>query len=430
MGVTHLLIFAWKFLIMGAMKQTDLPRFHVALILGGAALMLSLAMGMRQSFGLLQPHMIRDIGITAADFSLAIAIQNIVWGATQPFMGILADRHGARPVALLGVVVYAAGLAFALTATSAWDVTLGMGLCVGLALSCTASNIAMSVTAKAVSPLKRSLAMGSVSALGSLGLTLASPMAQHLISTAGWQAAVIGFLGLAAVMVPAAFMASRADQIEVPAHLGASQTVGEAVREALGHRGYLVLASAFFVCGLQLVFITTHLPTYLDICGIDPSVGSTALALVGLFNVLGSYLFGWLGGVYSKRVLLGSIYVLRSLIIALYFSMPPSPMSTLVFAAAMGTLWLGVVPLVSGLVIHLFGLRYMATLSGVAFLSHQAGSFFGAWGGGVIYSMLGNYDLAWQCAVAIGLAAGLFQMTMNVQPSARVMGERNQPLPS
>ncbi len=430
MGVTHLLIFAWKFLIMGAMKQTDLPRFHVALILGGAALMLSLAMGMRQSFGLLQPHMIRDIGITAADFSLAIAIQNIVWGATQPFMGILADRHGARPVALLGVVVYAAGLAFALTATSAWDVTLGMGLCVGLALSCTASNIAMSVTAKAVSPLKRSLAMGSVSALGSLGLTLASPMAQHLISTAGWQAAVIGFLGLAAVMVPAAFMASRADQIEVPAHLGASQTVGEAVREALGHRGYLVLASAFFVCGLQLVFITTHLPTYLDICGIDPSVGSTALALVGLFNVLGSYLFGWLGGVYSKRVLLGSIYVLRSLIIALYISMPPSPMSTLVFAAAMGTLWLGVVPLVSGLVIHLFGLRYMATLSGVAFLSHQAGSFFGAWGGGVIYSMLGNYDLAWQCAVAIGLAAGLFQMTMNVQPSARVMGERNQPLPS
>jgi predicted MFS family arabinose efflux permease len=414
---------------MGVMKQTDLSRFHVALILGGAALMLSLAMGMRQSFGLLQPHMIRDIGITAADFSLAIAIQNIVWGATQPFVGILADRHGARPVTLLGVVVYGLGLLLALTATSAWSVTLGMGLCVGLALSCTASNIAMSVTAKAVSPLKRSLAMGSVSALGSLGLTLASPMAQHLISTAGWQAALIGFLGLAAVMVPAAFMASRADQIQVPAHLGASQTVGEAVREALGHRGYLVLASAFFVCGLQLVFITTHLPTYLDICGIDPSVGSTALALVGLFNVLGSYLFGWLGGVYSKRVLLGGIFVLRSLIIALYFSMPPSPMSTLVFAAAMGTLWLGVVPLVSGLVIHLFGLRYMATLSGVAFLSHQAGSFFGAWGGGVIYSLLGNYDLAWQCAVGIGLAAGLFQMTMNVQPSARVMAERTQPLP-
>jgi predicted MFS family arabinose efflux permease len=407
------------------MKQTDLSRWNTLLILGGAATMLSLAMGMRQSFGLLQPHMIRDIGITAADFSLAIAIQNIVWGATQPFMGILADRHGARPVALFGVLVYALGLAFAMTATSAWSVTLGMGLCVGLALSCTASNIAMSVTAKTVSPAKRSMAMGSVSALGSLGLTLASPLAQHLITTAGWQTALIGFLALASVMLPAAWMASRADKIEVPAPLGVAQTVTQAIQEALGHKGYVVLAIAFFVCGLQLVFITTHLPTYLDICGIDPSVGSTALALVGLFNVMGSYLFGWLGGLYSKRFLLGGIYVLRSIVIAAYFVVPPTPTSTLVFAAAMGTLWLGVVPLVSGLVIHLFGLRYMATLSGVAFLSHQVGSFIGAWGGGLIYSRLGNYDLAWQGAVAIGLAAGLFQMTMNIQPSARILAERN-----
>ena len=386
--------------------------------------MLSLAMGMRQSFGLLQPHMIREIGITAADFSLAIAIQNIVWGATQPFMGIFADRYGARPVTLFGVVIYALGLAFAMTATSAWSVTLGMGLCVGLALSCTASNIAMSVTAKAVSPAQRSMAMGSVSALGSLGLTLASPMAQHLITNAGWQIALIGFLGLACVMVPAAWMASRADHIEVPANLGVPQTVTEAIREALGHRGYLVLAIAFFVCGLQLVFITTHLPTYLDICGIDPSIGSTALALVGLFNVMGSYLFGWLGGLYSKRFLLGGIYVLRSAFIAAYFVVPPTPTSTLVFAAAMGTLWLGVVPLVSGLVIHLFGLRYMATLSGVAFMSHQMGSFIGAWGGGLIYSSLGSYDLAWQGSVAIGLAAGLFQMTMNMKPSERILAER------
>lgn len=386
--------------------------------------MLSLAMGMRQSFGLFQPHLIREIGITAADFSLAIALQNIVWGATQPFMGIFADRYGARPVTLFGVVIYALGLAFAMTATSAWSVTLGMGLCVGLALSCTASNIAMSVTAKAVSPAQRSMAMGSVSALGSLGLTLASPMAQHLITNAGWQIALIGFLGLACVMVPAAWMASRADHIEVPANLGVPQTVTEAIREALGHRGYVVLAIAFFVCGLQLVFITTHLPTYLDICGIDPSIGSTALALVGLFNVMGSYLFGWLGGLYSKRFLLGGIYVLRSAFIAAYFVVPPTPTSTLVFAAAMGTLWLGVVPLVSGLVIHLFGLRYMATLSGVAFMSHQMGSFIGAWGGGLIYSSLGSYDLAWQGSVAIGLAAGLFQMTMDMKPSERILAER------
>lgn len=406
-------------------RQQDLSRHQVWLILGGAALMLSLAMGMRQSFGLLQPHMIREIGITAADFSLAIAIQNMVWGMTQPFVGMLVDRHGARPVALAGVSIYATGLLFAVTATSAWAVTLGMGLCVGLALSCTASNIAMTVTARVTSPARRSMAMGSVSALGSLGLTLASPLAQNLITHSGWQAALVGFLGLVCVMFPAAFMAGRSDRVEKPEVTGVQQSVSEAVREALGHKGYVVLAIAFFVCGLQLVFITTHLPTYLDICGIDPSVGSTALALVGLFNVIGSYLFGWLGGLYSKRLLLGGIYLLRSLCIAAYFMAPPTPTSTLLFAAAMGTLWLGVVPLVSGLVIHLFGLRYLATLSGIAFMSHQVGSFMGAWGGGLIYSRLGSYDLAWQAAVAIGVAAGLFQMTMNIRPSERILQERS-----
>ena len=400
--------------------KSSLTRHQTLAILAGAAVMLSLAMGMRQSFGLLQIHMIRDIGITATEFSLAIAIQNIIWGITQPFVGIAADRHGARPVALAGVVIYGLGLLLMRFADAAWMVTLGMGVCVGLALSCTASNIAMNVTARTVTAAQRSLAMGAVSAVGSLGLTLASPMAQGLIGASGWRLAVAGFLGLACVMVPAALMAGKADQIERDVVVGKPQSVSEAVHEALGHSGYRVLAIAFFVCGLQLVFITTHLPTYLDICGIDPSVGSTALALVGLFNVIGSYLFGWLGGLYSKRVLLGGIYVLRSLFIALYFSLPPTPTSTLVFAAAMGTLWLGVVPLVSGLVVHLFGLRYMATLSGIAFFSHQVGSFLGAWGGGLIYNRLHSYDLAWQLAVAIGVAAGLFQMTMNVRPSARI----------
>jgi predicted MFS family arabinose efflux permease len=186
----------------------------------------------------------------------------------------------------------------------------------------------------------------------------------------------------------------------------------------------MVMAVAFFVCGLQLVFLTTHLPTYLEICGMDPSLSAKALAMIGLFNVAGSYLFGWMGGRWSKRALLGGIYVLRSLFMVAYFVTPPSPASTLVFAAAMGTLWLGVVPLVSGLVVHLFGLRYMATLSGIAFFSHQLGSFVGAYGGGLIYSALGSYEWAWKGAVAIGVAAGIFQMTMNVRPSARMLAER------
>ena len=406
------------------MKREHLSRVQTLLIRGGAATMLSLAMGMRQSWGLFQPHVIRDVGITAADFSLAIAIQNIVWGTTQPFVGMLADRHGARPVALAGVVIYAAGLLVSLYSTSAMTFTVGSGLCIGLALSCTGSNIAMNVTARTASPARRSLAMGSVSALGSLGLTLASPLAQSLISSSGWQMAMVGFLALAAVMLPAAFLAGGADRISRETAAGAHQSVSEAIREALGHRGYLVLAGAFFVCGLQLVFITTHLPTYLQICGMDPSVGSTALAVVGLFNVGGSYLFGWLGGRYSKRALLGGIYVLRSLCIAAYFSVPPSPTSTLLFAAAMGTLWLGVVPLVSGLVVHLFGLRYMATLSGIAFFSHQVGSFVGAWGGGMIYSTLGSYEWAWKGAVIIGITAGLWQMGMNVRPANRMAAQR------
>ena len=412
-----------------SIKREHLSTLQTLSILGGAAVMLSLAMGMRQSWGLFQPHMIRDIGITAADFSLAIAIQNIVWGLTQPFVGAMADRHGARPVGIFGVLVYAAGIIGSIYADSALMFTLCAGIAIGLALSCTASNIAMNVAARTASPARRSLAMGSVSALGSLGLTLASPLAQTLISTSGWKTALVGFLGLVVVMLPAAFLAGGADRIEREAVTGAPQSVGEAIREALAHPGYMVLATAFFVCGLQLVFITTHLPTYLDLCGMDPSLSAQALALVGLFNVFGSYLFGWLGGLYSKRFLLGGIYVLRSACIAAYFMVPATPTSTLVFAAAMGTLWLGVVPLVSGLVVHLFGLRYMATLSGIAFFSHQVGSFVGAWGGGLIYSSLGSYEWAWKGAVIIGITAGLFQMSMNVKPSARILAD-NKAAPS
>jgi predicted MFS family arabinose efflux permease len=405
------------------MERSELTRLEAWSILCGTAVMLSLAMGMRQSLGLFQPQMIRDVGISAAQFSLAIAMQNIVWGVTQPFVGMAADRWGARPIAVAGALTYAAGLGLAIVAHSAWMLTLGIGLCIGVALSCTGSSIAMSVTSRTVRATRRSVAMGAVSAVGSVGLMLAAPLAQSLLVSHGWQVALVAFVGLAAVMLPSAWMAGASDRIALEA-ASVAQSVGEAVREAAAHNGYVVMAIAFFVCGLQLVFLTTHLPTYLEICGMDPSHSAQALAMVGLFNVGGSYLFGWLGGRWSKRVLLGGIYVLRSLFMVAYFVVPPSPASTLVFAAAMGTLWLGVVPLVSGLVAHLFGLRYMATLSGIAFLSHQVGSFVGAYGGGLIYSAMGSYEWAWKGAVAIGIAAGLLQMTMNVRPSARVLAER------
>ncbi len=406
------------------MKQADLSREQTAWILGGAAVLLSLSMGMRQSLGLLQPHVVRDLGIGAADFALALAIQNIVWGFTQPVLGIVVDRHGARPVAVAGVGLYALGLVITALAPNAATLILGAGVCLGVALSCTASNLAMNVTARTVPASRRSVTMGAVSAAGSLGLVIASPLAQAMIAVGGWQLALVAFVGLTAVMLPAALAAGRADRIEPEAVRGVPQSVGEALREAAGHRGYVTMALAFFVCGLQLVFLTTHLPTYLDLCGIDPSVTAGTLALIGLFNVFGSYLFGWLGQRWSKRALLGGIYLLRSLIITAYFVAPPTPVGTLLFGAAMGALWLGVVPLVNGLVVHLFGLRWMATLTGIAFLSHQVGSFLGAWGGGLIYASLGSYEWAWKGAVLIGLAAAVAQMLMDVRPSERVLAER------
>ena len=398
------------------MHAAQLTPYQKWSILIGASVMLSLSMGMRQSFGLFQPAILHDTLITTADFSLATAIQNIVWGITQPFVGMFADRYGSRYVMIGGVVIYVLGLVTMIFSTTALTFTLGAGICIGIALSCTASSMSMTVAARTVSAAKRSVTMGAISAAGSLGLIIASPLAQTLISTAGWQMALVGFLALAAVMLPSAFSAGKADKIEIDKADDINQSLGAVMQSAFGHSGYVVMAIAFFVCGLQLVFITTHLPNYLAICGLDPSLGASALALIGLFNVFGSYAFGWLGGRYPKQLLLGGIYIVRSLSIAVYFALPATSTSTLIFAAVMGSLWLGVVPLVNGLVAQLFGLRFMATLTGVAFFSHQVGSFIGAWGGGLIYEKLGSYDVAWKGAVIIGLLAGSMQMLMNVRP--------------
>lgn len=398
------------------MQAADLSAAQRWTIMGGAAVMLSLAMGMRQTFGLFQPDMVKDIGITTSDFSLAMALQNAVWGISQPFIGMLADRFGSRHVMLGGAIIYIVGLVIIMLSTSAGLLILGMGVCIGIALSCTATSLTMSVTTRAALPAKRSAAMGAVAAAGSLGLVIASPLAQTLMSNFNWQIALVGFLGLAAVMVPAALFAGRADRIEIARADDSEQTFRQTLQLAFGHSGYITMALAFFVCGLQLVFLTNHLPNYLAICGMDPALSATALALIGLFNVFGCYLFGWLGGFYPKQYLLGGLYILRSLSIAAFFMFPPTPLTTMVFAAVMGTLWLGVAPLVNGLVVQLFGLRFMATLTGIAFLSHQTGSFIGAWGGGLIYDFMGNYDAAWKSAVIIGLIAGTFQIMMNVRP--------------
>ncbi|TXL71347.1 MFS transporter [Vineibacter terrae] len=382
--------------------------------------MMTLAMGMRQSLGLFQTPASQGLGIAVSDFALAVSIQQVAWGVTQPFVGALADRYGTRWVSLAGSIMYIAGLWLTATAQNATMIVLGAGVLIGAALSCTSSGITANIAARVVVPSRRTLAFGIVSAAGSLGALLTAPLAQFLLKADGWRVGLFAFVALALVMIPAALIGSRADKLPNSTARDRDLTFGGALAEAGRHPGYVVMACAYFVCGLQLVFLTTHLPTYLASCGMDPAYGAWALALIGGFNIISSWGFGWLGDRYPKRLLLGTLYLLRSLALASYFMFPPTPVSTLLFAAAMGLLWLGVIPLVNGLVAQIFGLRYLSTLTGVAFLSHQTGSFLGAWGGGYIFDLLGSYDLAWKVAVLIGLIAGTAQLLMDDRPTARV----------
>jgi len=390
-------------------------------ILVGAALLLSLAMGIRQSLGLFMQPM-TAAGITVADFTFSVAVQNVVWGLSQPFVGALADRLGLRRVAISGAVLYAAGILCAVFATGPLWLSLGTGPLLGVALSCTAASLNLSAAARAVSEARRSWALGVVSAGGSLGTLIAAPLAQALISgpgflgMVGWQTGMLALFGLALLMIPAAFVMGRADLVPLPTRRGEATSLREVVGEALRRRAFLVMAGAFMVCGLQLVFLTTHLPTYLALCGMDPMLSAQSLAVIGGFNIVGAYMWGWLGGIYPKHVMLGLLYILRSFAIALFFVFPPSPVTTLAFAATMGLLWMGVSPLTAGLVAQMFGLRYMATVTSLAFMSHQVGSFLGAWGGGLILETLGSYDRAWQLGVTIGLIAGAVQIAFGADP--------------
>jgi len=394
-------------------------------VLTGASVMLTISMGMRQTWGLFVTPVTQDLGITIADFTLAIAIQNFTWGLTQPLIGAFADKFGCRLMTVLGTFLYAAGLGVTILATGPIGLWIGLGLMVGLALSCTALSLALAATARAVSSAKRSLVLGTVSAAGSIGSFIAAPLAQGLISTDGWVTAMVAFLGLCVVMIPAAYFVGSGDKTAMQIAKNSNEpdanlSLKGVLNEAWNHKGYVTMAVAYFVCGLQLIFIAIHLPSYLEICGLAPELSAQALAVIGGFNAIGCYLLGWMGGKFPKHVLLGIVYILRSGFIVVYFMIPATPTTTLVFAAVMGLLWLGVAPLVTGLVTQIFGLRYVATLTGVAFFCHQTGSFVGAWGGGLIFDAMGNYDLAWQIGVAIGVTAGIAQIFMDDKPTPRM----------
>lgn len=392
-------------------------------ILGCAALMMTLAMGIRQNLGLFQAPASHDLGIAISDFALAVSVQQVAWGISQPFAGVLADKYGTRWISLFGSAIYILGVVLTATATGQAPIVLGAGVMIGVALACTSSGITANIAARVVAPHRRTLAFGLVSAAGSIGTMFTAPIAAWFLTHEGWRAGLWAFAILAVAMLPAAFVGSRADRLPNSRVADRNLTLGDALDEARRHPGYVVMSLAFFVCGLQLVFLTTHLPTYLAQCGMDPSYSATVLMLIGGFNILSSWLFGWLGDRYPKRLLLGAIYLLRSATIAAFFLHPPTPLTVVLFGAAMGTLWLGVIPLVNGLVVQLFGLRFLSTLTGIAFLSHQAGSFLGAWGGGYLFDLMGSYDLAWKIGVLVGVIAGTAQLLMNDRPTERMAAE-------
>jgi len=379
-----------------------------------SGLIISLCMGLRQSLGLFMRPMTLDLGISAATFGFSIALQNIVWGLSQPFVGALADRYGPRPVLIGTALVYAAGLLLMAFSKGLPGGLEAAGFLAGIGTAGTGFGVLIGTIARATPPEKRSQTVGLVAAAGSLGTMVLAPVGQSLIDGFGWQAAMTAFAAIAA------FMAVLSLPIREQAVSGGPAQVklklSEALREALGHRGYLYMTLAFFACGFQLVFITTHLPAYLQLCGVAPGVAASALALIGLFNAIGTYIFGLLGARYSQKHLLALIYLLRTLFIVVFLLLPISATSTLVFAAAMGFLWLGVAPLVTGIIGRVFGLTHFNTLYGVVFFSHQVGSFFGAWMGGLVFDRTGNYDFAWGALIVIGVTAFTLQWLMDDRP--------------
>ncbi|MBX9761798.1 MAG: MFS transporter [Pseudomonadaceae bacterium] len=387
-----------------------------ALILLGASLILALSLGIRHGFGLFLPPMSNEFGWGREVFAFAIALQNLIWGLTQPFTGALADRFGAKRMVMVGGVLYVVGLLLMGLADSPLSLSLSAGVLIGMGLSGTSFSVILGAVGRAVPPEKRSMAMGVAAAAGSFGQFVMLPGSLGLISWLGWSAALMALGLLVALIVP---LASLLKDTPLPSS-GQEQTLREALREAFAHSGFWLLALGFFVCGFQVVFIGVHLPAYLVDQHLPALVGTTVLALVGLFNIFGTYIAGILGGRISKPRLLTALYLARAVIIVAFISLPLTVWSAYAFGVAMGLLWLSTVPLTNGTVATLFGVRNLSMLGGIVFLFHQLGAFLGGWMGGYVYDRTGSYDLVWQIAVLLSLLAAALNWPVREQPVARL----------
>ena len=385
----------------------------IAILCGGA--IMAITVGLRQSFGLFLTPVSLDLGLGRGVFALAMALMNLVWGLLAPFAGAIADRYGAGRVAAAGGFAYASGLALMTRGGDGTELVLG-GLLIGVGLSGAGFTVVLGAVGRAAPVEKQSMALGLAAMGGSLGQFLALPYAQALLDGFGWLVALLVLAGTALAVVPLArgIAGARAEPVAA-----APQSTGAAFREAAGHPGFWLLTAGFFVCGFHLAFVAVHLPAFLADRGMAPWLGAAALTLVGLCNILGTYLCGWFGERQPKKQVLAALYLGRAAIFLGFLLVPVSPASVLAFGALMGFLWLGTVPLTSGLVAYIFGPAHMSMLFGIVFLGHQLGGFTGAWLAGQLYELFGSYDAMWWLSVALGIASAALHWPIAERPVAR-----------
>jgi MFS family permease len=380
-----------------------------AVILACGGIILALALGTRQTFGLFLRPMSMELGWGREAFSFAIALQNLVWGCAMPFMGAIADRYGAGRVFAAGGLAYGSGVIAMAYSTTPLAFDISAGLLLGFGLSCTGFGVVMGVVARAFPPEKRSVAVGVVGACGSFGQFIMLPGAQALISGFGWLNALVVMGVLAFLIVPLGSALAGRNTAEAES----SQSIGAALAEATRHSGFWLLTASFFVCGFQTLFIMVHLPAYLVDRGLSATDGMTALALIGFFNIIGSYVCGALGGRYSKRLILASIYAIRALAIGVFIAAPLTPLGTYLFAALLGLTWLGTVPLTNSLVGQIFGVKFLSTLFSITFLGHQLGAFLGVWAGGAVFDAFNSYLPVWIGSIALSVVAAALCVPIN-----------------
>ena len=388
-----------------------------AVVIACGGLAMTIVLGTRHGFGLYLQPMTLDLGISREVFSFAIALQNLFYGFSQPLTGMIADKFGAARVMAAGTIGYAAGLVLMSYSTTSMELNLSAGLLIGMALGCCGFSTVYGVIGRVVPADKRSTAMGIVGAAGSMGQFLMLPYGQLLINHMGWQQAllILAFTVLLLLPLSSALVEDRTTQAQALF----KQSIPAALREAFSHRGFVLMCISYTVCGFQLLFVSVHFPAYLVDQKMTPATGMIALALIGLFNTFGSYTWGWLGGRYTKKYLLATLYFTRSMVVLAFILSPLSPMTVYLFSSAIGFLWLGTAPITGAMIAQIFGSRYLSTLSGCAFMFHQVGSFLGVWLGGRIFDVTGSYTLMWWIIIIAGFVAALLTLPVDERQISR-----------